>query len=84
LIDEVRISREALTKEELLFNDGQPPKAFVCGHWVFEDQPGIFKDSAGVQGDLAKTVVKKNTPVDPGLVDLCHVILNSDGFLYLD
>ena len=23
-------------------------------------------------------------PVDPGLVDLCHVILNSDGFLYLD
>ena len=84
LIDEVRISREALTKEELLFNDGQPPKAFVCGHWVFEDQPGIFKDSAGVQGDLAKTVVKKNAPVDPGLVDLCHVILNSDGFLYLD
>jgi hypothetical protein len=85
LIDEVRISRQAIKKEELLFSDGQPPKSWLCGHWVFEDQPGIFKDSTGVQADLVKSSpARSSAAVDSNLVDLCHVILNSDGFLYVD
>jgi len=54
LIDELRISRKALAKEELLFSEGHVQGGMLCGHWVFEDQPGLFKDSAGVQGDLVK------------------------------
>ncbi|MDB5320182.1 MAG: hypothetical protein JWN40_1813 [Phycisphaerales bacterium] len=89
LIDEVRISRKALAKDELLFSEGRPASGMLCGHWVFEDQPGLFKDSAGVQADLVKlagaksesTAVVKN---DAALVDLCHVLLNSNRFLYLE
>jgi hypothetical protein len=89
LIDEVRISGKALTKDEILYADGQPPKGALCGHWVFEDQPGLFKDSAGVQKDLVKPVVTKNVSAaakgsDSALVDFCHVLLNSNGFLYMD
>jgi hypothetical protein len=91
LIDEVRISRKALAKDELLFNEGHVQEGMLCGHWVFEDQPGLFKDSAGVQADLVKlsapasgrsagSVVKN----DAALVDLCHVLLNSNRFLYLE
>jgi len=71
----------------LLYSDGVPGKGAVAGHWVFEDQPGIFKDSAGVQSDLVKPVAKVGTSVtkgDAALVDFCHVLLNSNGFLYLD
>jgi hypothetical protein len=87
LIDEVRISRKALGKDELLYSDGLPAKGAVAGHWVFEDQPGIFKDSAGVQSDLVKPAAKVGSAVtknDAALVDFCHVLLNSNGFLYLD
>src|SRR2546430_17658230 len=55
LIDEVRISRKALSKDELLYGDGHAPASgALCAHWIFEDQPGLFKDSAGVQADLTK------------------------------
>jgi hypothetical protein len=86
LIDEVRITNKALTKEELLYNDGSPPRQAVVGHWRFEDQPGIFKDAAGVQRDLAKAAVRsaKELTADAALVDLCHVLMNSNEFLYLD
>jgi len=87
LIDEVRISRKALAKDELLYSDGLPAKTSLAAHWVFEDQPGIFKDSAGVQGDLVKPAAKTSASVtkgDAALVDFCHVLLNSNRFLYLD
>jgi hypothetical protein len=86
LIDEVRISRKALGREELLYGEGRPVESALCGMWTFEDEPGIFKDSTGVQGDLVKLgagkgVVEKN---DAALVDLCHVLLNSNRFLYVE
>jgi hypothetical protein len=88
LIDEVRISRKALGKDELLFGDGHAPASgTLCGHWVFEDQPGLFKDSAAVQADLVKPAaaqVASTARNDTALVDLCHVLLNSNGFLYMD
>jgi hypothetical protein len=88
LIDEVRISRKALGKEELLYGDGLAAKTSLAGHWVFEDQPGIFKDSAGVQSDLVKPAAQRSaaaiTKDDAALVDFCHVLLNSNRFLYLD
>jgi hypothetical protein len=87
LIDEVRISRKALGKEELIYSDSAPAKGALVGHWVFEDQPGIFKDSAGVQSDLVKPAAKTSASVtkgDAALVDFCHVLLNSNRFLYVD
>jgi hypothetical protein len=87
LIDEVRLSNKALTREELLYTDGQPARSAVCAHWLFEDTPGLFKDSAGVQKDLSKAVAAQAKPlakVDAALIDLCHVILNSNAFLYMD
>jgi mono/diheme cytochrome c family protein len=89
LIDEVRISRKALAKDELLFNEGRPASGMLCGHWVFEDQPGLFKDSAGVQADLVKLAGAKSASAtapknDAALVDLCHVLFNSNRFLYLE
>ena len=89
LIDEVRVSRKALARGDLLYTDGRPPESALCGHWVFEDQPGIFKDTAGVQRDLVKQITggrssSVSAGIDPALVDLCHVLLNSNGFLYVD
>jgi hypothetical protein len=87
LIDEVRVSKKALAKDELLYSDGAPARSAVCGHWAFEDEPGIFKDSAGVQGDLVKPDAPASSSAkttDAALVDFCHVLLNSNRFLYVD
>ncbi len=109
LIDDVRISRKALTKEQLLYSDPSPSKTNVVGYWSFEDQPGIMKDSAGVQKELAKLPAAPNSSAgasanagspktkgssasseppapkaDPALIDLCHILLNSNEFLYMD
>jgi hypothetical protein len=91
LIDEVRISRKALGRSELLYNDGHPVESALSGDWVFEDQPGIFRDSAGVQEDLVKGLAVKGKTAsadgdrpDARLVDLCHVLLNSNRFLYVE
>jgi hypothetical protein len=96
LIDEVRITRKALTREQLLFNEGTPAANLLAAHWTFEDRPGIFKDSAAVQKDLVKpkagvTASKGPTTApaagprpDSALVDFCHVLLNSNRFLYLE
>jgi hypothetical protein len=92
----VRISRKVLKGSELLYNEGSPPAKMLAAHWTFEDRPGLFKDSAAVQGDLVKAKAKAGGKgaaaaktvggerPDAALVDLCHVILNSNRFLYLE
>jgi len=94
LIDEIRLTAGVLTHDQLLLADshGSAP-AQVLGHWQFELQPGLLKDSTG-QRDLTRslansgtTAAKRTTPgnsADPALVDFCHVLLNSNEFLYVD
>jgi hypothetical protein len=86
LIDEVRLSRVALPKDQLLIHEGEPPPGALAGHWRFEADPGFFKDSAGVQPPLVRPARPKADPAatEAGLVDFCHVLLNSNGFLYVD
>jgi hypothetical protein len=100
LIDEVRLSTRALASEELLYSSGHPKdKEMLAADWMFEEQPGFFEDSAGRQKDLARGVAlavanaekkkdgAKLAPlpnVDPALLDLCHALLNSNEFLYVD
>jgi hypothetical protein len=96
LIGEVRLSRAALKGPELLWNDGEPrDKADVVGQWKFEETPGLMKDRTGSQRDLVRLAEHRTTEqqakaavaepgVDPALVDFCHVLFNSNEFLYVD
>ncbi len=86
LIDEIRLSRAALPKEQLLLVDGAPRDNSVVGHWTFESDPGFFKEAGNRVKPLARPRMSKEPGVasETGLVDFCHVILNSNEFLYVD
>ena len=87
LIDEVRLSRRALQRAELLQEQGSAGDAVVAA-WTFEETPGFAVDTAGrgrdlVRGGLQVAPVKDLRGYE-ALVDLCHVLLNSSDFLYVD
>lgn len=84
LIDDVRISAAALTEKELLIHGGRP--SAVVAHWMFEEQPGFFTDASG-RGHHLGVPEAESVEADAraaALVDLCHVLLNSNEFLYVD
>ncbi len=88
LLDELRLSAAGLTPEQLLpasRRDGSPgaaPAPEVLGHWTFDDPQHVLADAAGT----GRKLVPVSTPpaVDAPLIDFCHVLLNSNEFLYLD
>ncbi|QDT18222.1 DUF1549 domain-containing protein [Alienimonas californiensis] len=87
LIDEVRLSRGALGVEDALITDESPSDATLA-HWTFEKTPGPFRDAAAEPGkglDLTphRAAVSTAEPRRQALVDLCHVLLNSSEFLYV-
>ena len=86
LIDEIRLSRVALPKEQLLLVDGVPQGTSVVGHWTFESDPGFFKEVGNRVKPLGRPELPKTPGVasESGLIDFCHVILNSNEFLYVD
>jgi hypothetical protein len=84
LIDELRISRAALGKDQLLLLDGTPSAGAVAGHWTFEHDPGFFHEAEGRLKPLVRTAPAKAGATEAGLVDFCHVLLNSNEFLYVD
>jgi hypothetical protein len=75
-------------------------KAAIVGHWKFEETPGLMKDWTGVQRDLVKFDPSQSvandrpalkaasqapsTNVDAALLDFCHVLFNSNEFLYVE
>ena len=85
LTTDVRLSAARLTADELLINGGKGRD--VVGHWDFSDadQPG--RDVSGNNHDLkiygASTATKSGIP-EFALTDFCHVLLNSNEFLYVD
>jgi hypothetical protein len=84
LLDDVRLSSASLPVEQLLLTSEKPGSDTV-GYWRFEPVPGIFEDSA--MNAIPMTAQQgNNTPATPAraaLADLCHVILNSNEFLYV-
>lgn len=86
LIDEIRLSRAALPKESLLLVDGAPKDNSVVGHWTFEADPGFFKECGNRVKPLRRPalVPSPGAASETGLIDFCHVILNSNEFLYVD
>jgi len=88
LIDEVRLSRVALNKDQLLIGTAEVPKNNIAGHWRFEDEPGFLKDSTGYHKDLTRqapaTPAAPKPASDNALIDFCHILLNANEFLYVD
>jgi hypothetical protein len=86
LVDEIRLSRAALPKEQLLLVDGAPQESAIVGHWTFESDPGFFKEVGSRVKPLGRLAMIQTPGVasESGLVDFCHVILNSNEFLYVD
>ena len=85
LIDDLRISNVPLRQEQLLFTSAALNEHTV-GYWKFEPEPGPFKDSSPAGNHInAPTVeVTRDDPRAAALLDFCHVLLNSNEFLYVD
>jgi len=84
LIDDIRLSSSVLSPEQLLINSDAPGTTTVA-FWRFEPVPGVLEDSS--TNALRLTLQRKEaldvTPEQTALADLCHVILNSNEFLYV-
>ena len=84
LIDEVRLSKAALDRDALLLGE-KPNSGSIAGHWKFEAEPGFFLDSSPHQNNIASAGENPNEdPKTAALVDFCHILLNSNEFLYVD
>ncbi len=86
IIDDVRLTRAALPAESLLLNSGQAIGEHTVGYWRFETGSGLYKDSSPRGHDIVAKIAQSK-PTDArkaALVDFCHVLLNSNEFLYVD
>ena len=89
-LDDVRFSAAALPNAQLLFNN-EGPTAATVGFWRFESKLGLLKDNAGHGHDLsvgpgrrASANAQPTAPTDPAFAALCHALLNSSEFFYLE
>jgi hypothetical protein len=86
LIDEVRWSGAVLRQEQLLLmKEGINPD--TVGFWQFESKPNAYFDSTANCNHLKPRPASQDGLADPrrqALADLCHVLLNSNEFLYVD
>jgi hypothetical protein len=84
LIDDVRLSATALGVDQLLLNS-EGPGPSTLAFWKFEPVPGLLEDSSSHSRRL--TLLRQDSsavsPEQAALADLCHVILNSNEFLYV-
>jgi hypothetical protein len=86
LIDDVRLSRVALSEEKLLLtSDGVTDQ--TVGYWKFETNPGPMRDSSPnglhLSAPMPRTTRSK-ADAPSALADFCHVLLNANEFLYVD
>jgi len=84
LIDDVRLSRQALNPDQLLVARDDVNESTV-GCWRFEE-PDSLKDSS-VHGHNIRPEVSPAAQMSPAaaaLIDFCHVLLNSSELLYVD
>lgn len=81
LIDEVRLSGRVLSESELLPHASDTPDG-VLGWWTFDAADALLADQSGHGLPLLRASTSAGLP--PHLVDFCHVLLNSNEFLYVD
>jgi hypothetical protein len=85
VLDDLRFSAGPLNDQALLYaNEDRRPD--TLGFWRFENKSGTLSDSSGKGRDLAVGAVA--TPSAKGgatpLAALCHALLNSSEFLYVE
>ena len=90
LIDDVRISNVALPRDQLLIQNataavtGEGTQAdSTVAFWRFDETPGHHRDSSS-NGNHLRHAGDMVAAADVALVDFCHVLLNSNEFLYVD
>ncbi|HEY1170828.1 MAG TPA: DUF1553 domain-containing protein [Verrucomicrobiae bacterium] len=86
LIDDVRLSNKALDVNQILFTSETLNK-HVVGYWQFEAKPDVFRDATGNGLDIRPSAVFAKTKVNvrkTALIDFCHILLNSNEFLYVE
>ena len=86
LLDDVRLSDVALRPEQLLLtSDGVTDH--TVGYWQFEKTPGVYRDSSPRGNHIEVKPTPASASLDAktaALVDFCHVLLNSNEFIYVD
>jgi hypothetical protein len=85
LIDEVRISSGTLSQEQFLVNNSAQQSQTVA-HWQLKTEKDYFRDHSGRENHLRVNVQdsKRLNARRVALEDLCHVMLNSNEFFYID
>jgi hypothetical protein len=86
VIDDLRLSAGALADQDLLYSN-EDIKPSALGFWRFENKTGTLRDSSGKGRDLAVGSVKAAPDAKSGatpLAALCHALLNSSEFLYVE
>jgi hypothetical protein len=87
VLDEVRLSAGALDDQGLLYSN-EDVKPSALGFWRFENKTGTLRDSSGKGRDLAigsaKAVAPEGKTALAPLAALCHALLNSSEFLYVE
>ena len=90
LLDHVRLSSGVLPKESLLISDPEAAIDSLAGDWRFDgDAQATVADHSPRNNDISIKLSnmdpgKSAAPSTSALVDFCHVLLNSNEFLYVD
>jgi len=84
LIDDIRLSSQALDVQTLLYTQESVTKS-TLGYWKFDAVPGMFQDSSPNQYNINQSdrMTSSGNPRRDAFVDLCHILLNSNEFLYV-
>jgi hypothetical protein len=86
LVDEVRLTAAVVPQDRLQWvHEGPLPESI--GLWGFEAKPSRFFDGSGRGHDLVP--LRRSAPGGAdarllALADLCHALLNSHGFLFVE
>ena len=90
LIDDVRLTAAACDEAEILYASDRVLNATI-GLWRFENDPGVFNSDADTVADASRVSIRASggamigsSPQRDAWVDLCHAVLNSNEFLYVD
>ena len=87
MLDDVRLSAGVLGPHQLLLSGQESEEATALGFWRFEARPGYFRDHSKLGNDLEPGRKASGPPMNVetlALADLCHALLNSSEFLYVE